>query len=94
MSQYAQTTQTTMRNAGREVKLDELLVGRDKIADRIQDIVEATSISWGLQVLNVELKDIRLPADMERTIAKQAEAEREKRAVIITSEDELGLRKI
>ncbi len=90
MSQYAQTT---MRNVVGEVTLDELLGGRDKIADRIRDIVEKTSTSWGLDVLNVELKDIRLPEAMERTIAKQAEAEREKRAVIINSEGELAASK-
>jgi regulator of protease activity HflC (stomatin/prohibitin superfamily) len=85
--QYAQTT---MRNVVGEVTLDELLAGRDTIADRIRDIVKMTSGSWGLEVLNVELKDIVLPPTMERTIAKQAEAEREKRAVIITSEGELA----
>lgn len=90
MMQYAQTT---MRNVVGEVTLDELLAGRDQIADRIKSIVEKTSTSWGLEVLNVELKDIRLPVDMERTIAKQAEAEREKRAVIITSEGELAASK-
>ena len=90
MSQYAQTT---MRNVVGEVTLDELLGGRDKIADRIRDIVEKTADSWGLSVLNVELKDIRLPEVMERTIAKQAEAEREKRAVIINSEGELAASK-
>lgn len=85
--QYAQTT---MRNIVGEVSLDELLGGRDQIADRIRDVVKVVSESWGLEVINVELKDIKLPADMERTIAKQAEAEREKRAVIITSEGELA----
>ena len=90
MSQYAQTT---MRNVVGEVTLDELLGGRDKIADRIREIVEKTATSWGLDVLNVELKDIRLPEAMERTIAKQAEAEREKRAVIINSEGELAASK-
>ncbi len=90
MSQYAQTT---MRNIVGEVTLDELLGGRDKIADRIREIVEKTATSWGLDVLNVELKDIRLPEAMERTIAKQAEAEREKRAVIINSEGELAASK-
>lgn len=85
--QYAQTT---MRNVVGEVTLDELLAGRDNIADKIKIIVEKTSESWGLEVINVELKDIKLPAEMERTIAKQAEAEREKRAVIITSEGELA----
>jgi regulator of protease activity HflC (stomatin/prohibitin superfamily) len=87
ISQYAQTT---MRNIVGEVTLDELLGGRDRIADRIREIVEKETTSWGLQVNNVELKDVSLPNDMERTIAKQAEAEREKRAVIITSEGELA----
>ena len=85
--QYAQTT---MRNIVGEVSLDELLGGRDQIADRIRDVVKQVSESWGLEVINVELKDIKLPSEMERTIAKQAEAEREKRAVIITSEGELA----
>lgn len=90
MMQYAQTT---MRNVVGEVTLDELLAQRDQTADRIKGIVEVTSASWGLEVINVELKDVRLPADMERTIAKQAEAEREKRAVIINSEGELAASK-
>lgn len=90
MSQYAQTT---MRNVVGEATLDELLAGREKIAERIKTIVAETAASWGLSVLNVELKDIRLPEVMERTIAKQAEAEREKRAVIINSEGELAASK-
>lgn len=85
--QYAQTT---MRNIVGEVTLDELLSSRDKIADRIREIVEKETEAWGLTVNNVELKDIALPESMERTIAKQAEAEREKRAVIINSEGELA----
>jgi len=87
ISQYAQTT---MRNIVGEVTLDELLSSRDKIADRIREIVDKETDAWGLQVQNVELKDVSLPADMERTIGKQAEAEREKRAVIINSEGELA----
>ena len=87
VSQYAQTT---MRNIVGEVTLDELLTGREQIADRIREIVDKETDAWGLKVNNVELKDIKLPANMERTIAKQAEAEREKRAVIITSEGELA----
>lgn len=87
VSQYAQTT---MRNIVGEVTLDELLASRDKIADRIREIVDLETDSWGLKVANVELKDVSLPENMERTIAKQAEAEREKRAVIITSEGELA----
>ncbi len=90
ISQYAQTT---MRNIVGEVTLDELLAGRDKIADRIREIVDQETEAWGLKVNNVELKDISLPENMERTIAKQAEAEREKRAVIINSEGELAASK-
>jgi len=87
ISQYAQTT---MRNIVGEVTLDELLSSRDKIADRIREIVDKETDAWGLKVNNVELKDVSLPPDMERTIGKQAEAEREKRAVIINSEGELA----
>lgn len=86
VSQYAQTT---MRNIVGETTLDELLSGREAIANRIKEIVDKETDAWGLKVNNVELKDIKLPEAMERTIAKQAEAEREKRAVIITSEGEL-----
>jgi regulator of protease activity HflC (stomatin/prohibitin superfamily) len=87
ISQYAQTT---MRNIVGEATLDELLANRERIAERIRDIVDKETDAWGLKVSNVELKDVSLPPDMERTIAKQAEAEREKRAVIITSEGELA----
>lgn len=87
MLQYAQTT---MRNIVGEVTLDELLSSREKIASRIAEIIEKEADAWGLEVSNVELKDISLHEDMERTIAKQAEAEREKRAVIINSEGELA----
>lgn len=86
ISQYAQTT---MRNIVGEVTLDELLSNREKIADRIREIVDKETDEWGLKVNNVELKDVSLPPEMERTIGKQAEAEREKRAVIINSEGEL-----
>ncbi len=87
ISQYAQTT---MRNIVGEVTLDELLSSRDQIADRIREIVDKETDAWGLKVQNVELKDVSLPDSMQRTIAKQAEAEREKRAVIINSEGELA----
>ncbi|MCC2630608.1 MAG: hypothetical protein K0S38_417 [Candidatus Paceibacter sp.] len=87
ISQYAQTT---MRNIVGEVTLDQLLASRDAIADRIKQVVDVETDPWGLKVINVELKDVRLPENMERTIAKQAEAEREKRAVIINSEGELA----
>ena len=87
ISQYAQTT---MRNIVGEVTLDELLANREKIAERIREIVDVETDAWGLKVSNVELKDVSLPPAMERTIAKQAEAEREKRAVIINSEGEVA----
>src|SRR3989338_8699262 len=90
ISQYAQTT---MRNIVGEVTLDELLASREKIADRIREIVDKETDAWGLNVNNVELKDVSLPENMERTIAKQAEAEREKRAVIINSEGEVAAAK-
>lgn len=84
-----QLAQTTMRNVVGEVELNDLLANRDKIAQRIRDIVVETAGSWGLEVLSVELKDIILPEDMKRTMAKQAEAEREKKATIINSEGEV-----
>lgn len=87
ISQFAQTT---MRNIVGEATLDELLANREEIADKIRSIVDQETDSWGLKVSNVELKDVSLPEDMERTIAKQAEAEREKRAVIIKAEGEVA----
>lgn len=87
ISQYAQTT---MRNIVGSVTLDELLSSRDKIADQIREIVDQETDAWGLKVQNVELKDVSLPPELERTIGKQAEAEREKRAVIINSEGEVA----
>ena len=86
----SQLAQTTMRNAVGEAELDELLGERDKISDKIRKVVDAASDAWGIKVDNVELKDVSLPEDMERTIAKQAEAERERRAVIIKSEGEVS----
>jgi regulator of protease activity HflC (stomatin/prohibitin superfamily) len=84
-----QLAQTTMRNVVGQLMLDELLSQRDQASIRIRDIIEKDAMNWGLEILNVELKDITLPEDMKRTIAKQAEAEREKRAVIINSEGEV-----
>ena len=85
----SQLAQTTMRNAVGEVELDDLLSQRDKISERISQVVDEASELWGIKVSNVELKDISLPENMERTMAKQAEAEREKRAVIIKAEGEV-----
>ena|SRR3990167_1862772 len=84
-----QLAQTTMRNVVGEVDLDKLLTDRDAVASRIRDIVKETVTNWGLEILSVELKDILLPESMQRTMAKQAEAEREKRATIINSEGEV-----
>jgi regulator of protease activity HflC (stomatin/prohibitin superfamily) len=86
----SQLAQTTMRNIVGEVELDELLGERDRISERIKNIVDEASDAWGIKVDNVELKDVALPEDMERTIAKQAEAERERRAVIIKAEGEVA----
>lgn len=85
-----QLAQTTMRNIVGEVTLDELLSQRMTISDKIEKIVDEATLTWGVEVTSVELKDINLPTDMIRTIAKQAEAEREKRAVIINSEGEVA----
>ncbi|OGE86323.1 MAG: hypothetical protein A3J48_02390 [Candidatus Doudnabacteria bacterium RIFCSPHIGHO2_02_FULL_46_11] len=86
----SQLAQTTMRNVVGGVELDELLSERESISEKIRSIVDTTSDPWGIKVDNVELKDIVLPEDMERTIAKQAEAERERRAVIIQSQGEVA----
>ncbi len=85
----SQLAQTTMRNVVGEVTLDELLSQRDEVSRRIQDIVDKATEAWGIQIVSVDLKKIELPEDMKRTIAKQAEAEREKRAVIIKAEGEV-----
>jgi len=84
-----QLAQTTMRRVASEATLDELLSQREKIATKILAIVEKHATAWGIDVQTVELKDIELPESMVRTMAKQAEAEREKRATIINSEGEL-----
>jgi regulator of protease activity HflC (stomatin/prohibitin superfamily) len=84
-----QLAQTTMRNIVGEVELDELLSKRDKISEQIRHIVDKATDPWGIKVDSVELKDITLASDMKRVIGKQAEAEREKRAVIIKAEGEV-----
>lgn len=84
-----QLAQTTMRNISGEFTLDELLSQRQIVSDKIEKNVDEATLGWGVEVTTVELKDINLPPEMIRTIAKQAEAEREKRAVIINSEGEV-----
>lgn len=85
----SQLAQTTMRNVVGEVNLDELLSNRDEIAERIRSIVDKATDVWGIVVNSVELKDVTLPEEMKRVIGKQAEAEREKRSVIIKAEGEV-----
>jgi len=86
----SQLAQTTMRNIVGGAELDEVLSERDKLSERIQQIIDAETDEWGIKVENVELKDFFLPEDMERTIGKQAEAERERRSVIIKAEGEVA----
>jgi regulator of protease activity HflC (stomatin/prohibitin superfamily) len=81
--------QTTMRDVVGDVELDELLARRDEVADKIERIVEIETKDWGVDIISVNLQNVELPEDMKRVIARQAEAEREKRAVIIKSEGEL-----
>ncbi len=85
----SQLAQTTMRNVVGQVDLDELLSKRDKISENIRSIIDLATDPWGIKVDNVELKDIVLPEEMKRVIGKQAEAEREKRAIIIKAEGEV-----
>ncbi|MEO8581363.1 MAG: SPFH domain-containing protein [Patescibacteria group bacterium] len=85
----SQLAQTTMRRIAGEATLDELLSNREKIAKEIMAAVDPITEEWGINVSSVELKDIELPESMVRTMAKQAEAEREKRATIISSEGEV-----
>lgn len=82
----SQVAQTTMRNAVGEVTLDELLQKRAAIAERIKNAVDSTTDPWGIDVESVELKDVIIPENLKRTISKEAEAEREKRAVIIKAD--------
>lgn len=85
----SQLAQTTMRNIVGSVTLDELLTGREEISISICKIVDEATDSWGIKVQNVELKDVALPGEMKRVIAKVAEAEREKQAVITKAAGEL-----
>jgi regulator of protease activity HflC (stomatin/prohibitin superfamily) len=90
---YIQATtqigQTTLRNVLGQSELDELLAQRNKINQELQAIIDEHTERWGVKVTAVEIKDIELPATMQRAMAKQAEAEREKRAKIIHAEGEL-----
>ena len=85
----SQLAQTTMRNIVGSVSLDELLTEREKLSTEICNIVDKETDPWGIKVENVELKDISLPEEMKRVIAKVAEAEREKQAVITKANGEV-----
>lgn len=85
----SQLAQTTMRNAVGAVSLDELLSEREKISIEICKVIDEATDPWGIKVENVELKDISLPEEMKRVIAKAAEAEREKMAVITKAKGEV-----
>jgi len=85
----SQLAQTTMRDVVGEVTLDELLSQRDSVSKRIREIVDKATDPWGIVVSSVELKHVELPEQLKRTIGKEAEAEREKRAVIIKAQGEL-----
>lgn len=84
----AQIAQTTLRSVIGQYELDEILAHRDKINARLQEILDELTEPWGIKVTNVEVKAIDLPLEMQRAMAKQAEAEREKRAKIISAQGE------
>jgi len=86
----SQLAQTTMRDVVGEVTLDELLSKRDSVSKRIQEIVDKATDPWGIKVYSVELKHVELPEQLKRTIGKEAEAERERRAVIIKAKGEVA----
>lgn len=83
-----QLAQTTLRNVLGQSELDQILAEREVINQRLQAIIDEHTVPWGVQVTNVALKDVELPLNMQRAMAKQAEAEREKRAKVIAAEGE------
>ncbi|MBQ6285026.1 MAG: slipin family protein [Bacilli bacterium] len=85
----SQLAQTTMRNVVGSVSLNELLAERDKISSEICKIIDEATDPWGIKVENVELKDVSLPEEMKRVIAKAAEAERERAAILTKAEGEV-----
>ena len=86
----SQLSQTTMRDVVGEVTLDELLSKRDQVSKRIREIVDLATDPWGIKIVSVELKHVELPEDLKRVIGKEAEAERERRAVIIKAQGEVS----
>jgi len=90
LNQSSQFAQTTLRSVLGEAELDELLAHREKINMRLQSILDKHTAPWGVKVVNVEVKQVDLPESMLRAMAKQAEAEREKRSKIIHAEGEFS----
>ncbi len=88
----SQLAQTTLRSVCGQAELDELLAERDQINRKLQEIIDQHTEAWGVKVRAVEVKQIDLPEEMKRAMAKQAEAEREKRAKLIHAEGEFRLR--
>jgi regulator of protease activity HflC (stomatin/prohibitin superfamily) len=84
----SQLSQTTLRSVCGEANLDDLLIGREAMNNRLQEILDTDTDGWGIKVSKVEIKHIDLPPEMQRAMAKQAEAERERRAKIIAAEGE------
>lgn len=89
MSATSQISQTTLRSVCGQMELDDLLSQREKINQKLQQIIDAQTEPWGIKVSNVEVKQIDLPQEMQRAMAKQAEAERERRSKVISAEGEL-----
>jgi len=85
----SQLAQTTLRSVLGETELDELLMNREKINTILKTIIDQRTEAWGIEVSAVEVKDVDLPPEMKRAIARQAEAERERRAKVINAEGEL-----
>ena len=85
----SQLAQTTLRSVLGQFQMDELLQSREKINHRLQDILDKATEPWGIKVTLVELKHIDLPKDMQKAMAREAEAERERRAKVISAEGEL-----
>jgi len=84
----SQMAQTTLRSVVGQMTLDDVLIAREKINDQLQEIIDKATDPWGIKVSNVELKHVDLPQEMQRAMARQAEAERERRAKVIAAEGE------
>lgn len=84
----SQIAQTTLRSTVGKHTLDELLADQDKVNEQLQSVIDAQTEPWGVKVSIVEIKDVEIPADMQRAMAKEAEAERERRAKVISAEGE------